>query len=503
MTEPSERSLSLRHIVVVALPAFVLMLALTGVYWWHLLASGDNLRRATIENAQLRAEQVNGALSVAVSMLFFNADEAIQSLEAFYQRNKVEEFNRHVKVLTQRFPQGSVLQVAVIGADGYLQYSNLGMQEKVYLGDREHFSVHLNKADQGLFISKPLMGKVSRKWSIQFSRRIERNGQFAGVMVLSLSPDFLYHTLSRLAQAPNDVLQIVRSSGEIMARNREMEKSIGLKFGQPVPYDQAKPGQSGAYSAPGYIDQIERLYQWQYLRDYPVIVILGQSIKGLMAPVEKAIMQERIKGLVSTLATWICAVLAVVLTLRMQTNIRRRVEFEHAALHDALTGLRNRKALQDHLNHQIEITPPESGKFGLLFIDLDGFKQINDLHGHTAGDTVLKTVASRLRHCARGSDLVARMGGDEFVVVCHELQQPGDMQILVERIRQSLDQPMGIGQEELHVGASIGVALYPEHGVTTAQLLDASDRDMYSQTFDRKSGLSPVHAQTKPAAPTS
>jgi len=492
MSEPLDRSFSLRQIAVVALPAVVLLMALTGGYWWHLLASGDNLRRATEENAQLRGQQVNGALSVAVSMLFFNADEAVQSLVAFYQRNKAQEFGRQARVLTQRFPQGSVLQVAVIGADGYLEYSNLGMQEKVYLGDREHFTVHVDVPDQGLFISKPVMGKVSKKWSIQFSRRIERNGQFAGVMVLSLSPDFLYHTLSRLAQAPDDVLQILRSSGEILARNREMDKSIGQKSSQTRPYEQAKPGESGSYLAPGTIDQVERLYQWQYLRDYPVIVVLGQSMKGLMAPVEKAIQQETIKGVVSTLATWIFAGLAVFLTLRMQTNIRRRVEFEYAAMHDALTGLRNRKALLEHLNEQITKASPDSSKFGLLFIDLDGFKQINDLHGHTAGDTVLKTVASRLRYCARGSDLVARIGGDEFVVVCHDLQHPNDMQKLVDRIRQSLDQPMGIGQQVLQVGASIGVALYPEHGLTTTELLDASDRDMYNQKFDRKSGLTPA-----------
>lgn len=494
MSEPFEKTFSLRHIVVVALPAFVLMLALTGVYWWHLFASGDNLRRGTIENAQLRAEQVNDALSIAVSMLFFSTDEAVQSLVAFYQRKKIEEFSQQARVLTQRFPQGSVLQVAVIGADGYLEYSNLGMQDKVYLGDREHFSVHLDKPNQGLFISKPLMGKVSKKWSIQFSRRIERNGQFAGVMVLSLSPEFLQHTLSRMAQAPNDVLQILRSSGEIMARNREMDKSIGIKSSQPRPYAQALPGQSGSYTAYGTVDQVERLYQWQYLNDYPVIVILGQSVKALMAPVEKAILQERIKGVFSTLATWICAGLAVVLTMRVQTNIRRRVEFEYAALHDALTGLRNRKALLDHLDKQIENTPPASSQFGLLFIDLDDFKQINDVHGHTAGDTVLKTVASRLRHCARGSDLVARIGGDEFIVVCHDLQHPDDMQILVDRIRHSLDQPMGIGQQVLLVGASIGVALYPEHGRTTTELLDAADRDMYSQKFDRKSELSAASA---------
>lgn len=489
----------MHQVVVVTLPALVLLLILTGVYWWHLLGSGEHLRRATLENAQLRGHQVNGALSEAVAMLFFNTDEAVQSMVAFYQRNKVQEFNEQAWVLTQRFPQGSVLQVAVIGADGYLEYSNLGMQEKVYLGDREHFKVHLDNPDSGLFISKPLMGKVSKKWTIQFSRRIERKDQFAGVMVLSLSPDYLYHTLGRLAQAPTDVIKILRNSGEIMARNREMDKAIGVMSNQFKNHNLAAPGESGSFTASGEsIDQVERLYQWHRLRDYPVIVMLGQSMKELMAPVEKAILQERIKGVISTLATWLCAGLAVFLSLRMQDNIRRRVEFEHAAMHDPLTGLRNRKALITHIDEQIEQSQPATHQFALLFIDLNGFKQINDLHGHTAGDTVLKTVASRLRYCARSSDLVARIGGDEFVMVCHDIQHPEAIQKLLDRIHHTLNQPMGIGQQVLHIGASIGVAIYPADGITTDELLDASDRAMYNQKSGNGAGQSQEKATPTP-----
>lgn len=483
----------LSRAALVALPALVLLLVLTIFFWWHLLVSGEHLRQATIENGKLRADQVNDALAEAVSMLFFNADEAVQNLTAFYKPGQNAEFGEQARVLTRRFPQGSVLQVAVIGTNGYLEYSNLDTQERVYLGDREHFKVHTGATDQGLFISKPLMGKVSRKWTVQFSRRLERQGRFAGVMVLSLSPDYLFHALNRIAQAPNDVMLILRDSGEIMARNREMDKAVGFKSDKIRIETSAPAGPlSGSYSGQGAIDQVPRIYQWQRLRDYPIIVALGLSMDGLMAPAEQAIRQERIKGLISTVVVWITAILAIVLTLRMQANIRRRVEFEHAALHDSLTGLHNRKALLAHLILQIDKSPGKAARFGLLFIDLDGFKDINDQHGHAAGDTLLQVVAGRLQACARSSDLVTRIGGDEFVIVCHDFVQAQDVMKLVDRIQAALQAPMGIGALQLQVGASIGVALYPEQGQTPDELLIAADRAMYAKKPGRKKNTPPA-----------
>lgn len=332
--------LPLRQVFMVALPALLLLAALTGIYWVQLYSSSKDLRQATLDNATLRAHQVNSAVSEAVSMLFFNADEAAQNLVAFYLKNPIERFSQQAEVLTQRFPEGALLQLAVIGPDGYLQYSNLGTDRKVFLGDREHFQVHVDKPDTGLFISKPLMGKVSKKWTIQFSRRIEQNGKFMGVLVLSLSPDYLYRTLEKLTRGSQDVVVIVRNSGEVLARSRDLEKAIGLKAAEDRTYLQSQPGDSGYFTAIGAIDQIERIYHWHHLTEHPAIVVLGLDMARLMAPVEKAIRQERIKGIVSTLAVWLTALLAVCLSLRMQANIRKRVEFEYAAMHDTLTGLK-------------------------------------------------------------------------------------------------------------------------------------------------------------------
>jgi diguanylate cyclase (GGDEF)-like protein len=442
----------------------------------------------------VRAHQVNGAVSEAASMLFFNADEATQNLVAFYKQNTLAQFNQQAQVLTQRFPEGSLLQLAVIGADGYMVYSNLSSQERVYLGDREHFKVHVDNSNSGLFISKPLMGKVSKKWTIQFTRRIEDKGKFMGVLVLSLSPDYLFHTLERLTRDSQDVLLILRNSGEVMARSRDMDKAIGVTSAEGRPYLSSTPGEIGQFTARGSIDQVERIYHWHHLDDYPALVVLGLDMAALMAPVEMAIWQERLKGLISTAAVWLTALLAVFLSLRMQAHIQKRVEYEYAAMHDTLTGLKNRKALINHLEQRLLAAQTANERLAVLFIDLDGFKQINDRYGHPAGDTVLRTAAQRIKACARNSDLVARLGGDEFVIVCNDLRQANDVQILVDRIHEAMSAPIELDKQPLSVGASTGVALYPEQGQTPDALLAAADEAMYQNKAQRKSRQAAVAA---------
>jgi len=355
-----------------------------------------------------------------------------------------------------------LLQLSVIGADGFLKFSNLGTTKKIYLGDREHFQVHVDKPEYGMFISKPLMGKVSEKWTIQFSRRIEHDGKFLGVLVLSLSPDYLYHTLERLTRGSQDVLLILRSSGEVLARSRDLDKAVGLKATEKRSYQDSSPGETGHFIAVAQVDQIERLYYWHHLTDYPAIVVLGLDMAQLMAPVEKLIKQDYFKGLITTLAVWFTASLAVYLSFRMQVNLRKRVEFEYAAMHDPLTSLQNRKALIIHLEHQLNVIPLTNERLGVLFIDLNGFKQINDSFGHAVGDIVLRTTADRLKSCARSSDFVARLGGDEFVIVCNDLRKPDDVQKLLYRIKRAMRDPIHIDHQLLTVSASVGVAFYPE-----------------------------------------
>ncbi|WP_120008144.1 diguanylate cyclase domain-containing protein [Teichococcus vastitatis] len=158
----------------------------------------------------------------------------------------------------------------------------------------------------------------------------------------------------------------------------------------------------------------------------------------------------------------------------------------HAAQHDGLTGLPNRRLLGQRLEEAITAAERHKGGMALIFIDLDRFKPINDTLGHEAGDMVLRQVALRLSGVVRPSDTVARLGGDEFVVLLCRLPQPDLWRSVADRIGRSLDQPMSYGGQRVSVGASLGVALYPQHGTDAESLLRHADEAMYNAKRSRR-----------------
>ena len=169
----------------------------------------------------------------------------------------------------------------------------------------------------------------------------------------------------------------------------------------------------------------------------------------------------------------------------VKENITERKELlaclDHLAHYDKLTALPNRALFFDRLHQSIAASRRQRQRFALLFVDLDGFKQVNDGFGHEAGDLVLKGTASRLSACVRQSDTVARMGGDEFIVILTNLSRPEDGALVARKILAALSQPIAVsGATSCTVGASIGISLFPDHATEAAQLVSAADTAMYA-----------------------
>jgi diguanylate cyclase (GGDEF)-like protein len=152
---------------------------------------------------------------------------------------------------------------------------------------------------------------------------------------------------------------------------------------------------------------------------------------------------------------------------------------EHQALHDALTGLPNRNLLDDRIDQAL-ITARRSGKMlALCMLDLNRFKEINDTLGHHAGDLVLQQVALRIRGALRESDTVARLGGDEFCILMLSVDDREHVVVAMEKLLATLEEPLEINGQILDIGASIGIALYPEHGRDNEALMRHADMAMY------------------------
>ncbi|TYP90437.1 GGDEF domain-containing protein [Blastococcus xanthinilyticus] len=166
---------------------------------------------------------------------------------------------------------------------------------------------------------------------------------------------------------------------------------------------------------------------------------------------------------------------------RALDNARLHRTVEEQARTDALTGLPNRGALLRHLDRELARTRRHGGHLALAFLDLDGFKRVNDLHGHEAGDAVLVELAARLRGEVRAEDLVARLAGDEFCVVLADVTDRAQAGTLAEELRGRLDTELGARG----IGVSIGVALAPDDGADTDALLHAADLAMYADKAAR------------------
>lgn len=173
--------------------------------------------------------------------------------------------------------------------------------------------------------------------------------------------------------------------------------------------------------------------------------------------------------------------------LQMEKQIQHQIEYlqmqqerlDHLASHDSLTGLPNRRMFLDRLQHALARAKRQNEQLLLLFIDLDGFKTINDTHGHGAGDAVLQAVAQRLRTLLRESDTAARLGGDEFIILFEGAWDEAQIEQMVHKVQTALTEPIPYQDIELHSGGSIGYSRYPQDGSTSSTLIAAADQAMY------------------------
>ncbi|KTD32324.1 regulatory protein (GGDEF domain) [Legionella moravica] len=160
-----------------------------------------------------------------------------------------------------------------------------------------------------------------------------------------------------------------------------------------------------------------------------------------------------------------------------RANLERKLEYQ--ASHDMLTGLPNRTLISDRIQNLIEYSQRNSKRFAILFFDLDRFKLINDSLSHEAGDNLLKLVAARWEHLLRKEDSIARIGGDEFVMIVRDFSNDDSVITVVDKIIQSLHEPFRLGKRDVTISTSIGISVYPKDGTTVKALIKCADLAMY------------------------
>ena len=267
---------------------------------------------------------------------------------------------------------------------------------------------------------------------------------------------------------------------DVISKKREgqVRNSEGLfSFMTLAPFDDKMATDDGPADKTGNVQRYfsSKTYQW----------IVVSRVSPEMLAMKAGDMKYRYFGIWLALSG-----LSLVSSYFFAQNAELRKEYNeslHAmATHDALTGLPNRNQFSDRLRQNLAHAKRYGNQLAVLFMDLDGFKQVNDTYGHGIGDLLLIEVAARIKGCIRESDTVARMGGDEFTVILSVIKSEDDLTGMIGRISASMLQPFRFNEVECDVGISIGAATYPQDGTTDEALMNQADARMYEIKSEKK-----------------
>ena len=559
------------------------MFCLITIIWWSIGTSVSTQRASALAAAARDTTNLARAFEENTQRIISSADQVLLSLRSAYQRDG-KSFALNEWVRRESAPDWLMAQIAIIAPDG-MSVASTASTRSVSVADRRHFIVQRDSSADELFISAPVLGRSSGRWTVQLTRRMQApDGGFDGVVVLSLD----CYQLSGFYESLNlqqGFLELVGLDGLIRARGPVVDGAIGSSLA--LEPDRVLQENSGLLRIHRQRDALTVAFR--RLAAYPLVVLVAFDDKAVLAGQRHTRRVMIISGAVSTLvllvigAVWIRqrkrsirfqesleltlesmsqGLVMIDRSRNVQVVNRRALELlgqpvsllpvinagnnnerhvagrrlladldrhrdtrdhgeelahpvlefsnsptatggsvqtitdvtarhladrriRYMALHDHLTGLGNRVLFADEADHLLASASRDGGAFDVLCLDLNGFKKVNDTLGHDIGDSLLIQVGERLRQ-AVGSDLVARTGGDEFAILTGMYGDPARGEAVAQEVLEQLERPFAIAEQQVRIGASIGIARYPDDGSNRADLLRNADLALYVAKTDRK-----------------
>ena len=314
--------------------ALALLIAGLGFYWVNLLSNHQQKIDALQHQTDLRAGQIAKVLAVQAQTQFSALDFVAQNLVAEYTSGDTDGFDRAVQTATASYPQGSILQIAVADHEGHITYSSLQKPPRQASGasiaDREHFLVHARSAQSQLYISQPVMGRVSQMWTIQITRAIRVQGRFAGVVVISITPSYLASFFREIPDVARDVIMLLRDDGAYLARSQGLDNAMGKYVSRKLEFLHHPEQVHGTYDLENPIDGVPRHYAWRRVSGLPLRVCIGLDKQAVWAPLRAEIRRSLVVNGISSLLLLLAAATITILAWQ-----RRKAE-HHAMRSDAL-----------------------------------------------------------------------------------------------------------------------------------------------------------------------
>jgi diguanylate cyclase (GGDEF)-like protein len=459
-------------------------IVLVGI-WAAVAFSLVTSRRHAVEHADSQGRNLMLAFRAEIALILGGVEGEMHAI-AERLREERDNFDLYAWGRKNVLVLPGMAQATFVGPDGKLKSTTIEPHPSTTeLGDRAHFRVHLDGKFPGLYIGKPVVGRISGAPILPISRRIEaEDGSFLGVLVVLLTPGALSTLPKSIDLGEHGAMTLAGLDHEVLVRfsadSPDGTKGIGTSLaGSTRPVDITENAE-GRYARPSPIDGITRIYTYGRVGKYPLVVTVGLDLDQVLA-------EWRSNATTLVALAFGASLLLVGFAAQLIRQVLRdasaayaaRREITHTAEHDFLTGLPNRLLLNDRLSQAIAMAQRRQNKLAVLFLDLDGFKQINDSLGHQTGDKLLQSVANRLVACVRSSDTVSRQGGDEFVALLSEIREPEDAALTANKMLEAVAQAHSIDQHELCVSISIGVSIYPDDGLDAETLVKHADAAMY------------------------
>jgi diguanylate cyclase (GGDEF)-like protein len=340
--------------------------------------------------------------------------------------------------------------------------------------DRDYFRRHL--AGEDIVVGEEIVSRSLGRRGSTISRAVRSNrGELEAVVLITVESAHFTRLFEGIQHSANDAIAVLRTDGAIFVRLPEVE--IGRRFPQAEVFARAAVARSGNFQAESALDGIRRLFSFEMIEGYPLVVVASQSTGAVLAP------WWRFTAIVAGGLAVALALLAAASVYAFRSAARNeslQAELERQAHTDSLTGLANRRHFMDLAEKELSRTLRYGGSLAVLMVDLDHFKHINDTYGHNTGDLVLQSVAELFRRELRSIDCVGRLGGEEFAVLLPQSDSTGAREV-AERLRKAIADT-GVAREQglpVHFTASIGLAAMPGAATNIDSLLSQADGALY------------------------